>query len=804
LPTVKSTKNNFIYNKGLFTEGTPLNRPDGTSLDEENFELQKNGSRKRRKGLNQLETIDTQLWAQGKSVEATYVWDNPTTSVDRILVVRAFDRLYFKKENSDGSFTNITDVIELEDYGSFSIVGPLDSTNAVGDLQAVSANGRLFCTAENRMPFYLEYDDTNVTATVINTLERDLAGVDDGLGVATNPSTTYSNEHTYNLKNQGWPAAHITTYNGATSTDPSNSQVWYLGKKIDPATGIEVFDSAMLDAQDFGTLQAGKGRYIRDLINTGRSIDLSNTLEITNVTQTGTYLEFTTASVHGFSVSDVIMLVDCQLQHGITAQPFIVTLNFNGPQTVSAVPTTTTFRIAAAFTVSRTAFQINNYGFCTATVDNPSSDFDSPANSNSALTFRSVDFFAGRVFLAGTSGNERHSKRIYFSSLIKDNSHYHQFYSSGDPTSEHFSDPLETDGGYITIPEIGNIDKIKTFDRHLIVFADNGVWAISPGETGYFTAIDYQVNKISETILFSVNSIVDLGSSVVFISFSGINSIDLDKVTLIPVVQNISDPVIKSAFNGIFLASGGTVYSSLFDEFNNRIVWLYSTGSNDFKNLFFLDISIGGFYKYKLATEVAVGDGLEIISLYTPKVYTVLEERIQLIYEDRNNGSDYWNVYTCNFGEDSFLDFASTDFSSYLITSHELGVGPNKKKWGRYVWVYFNRTEDTVTDVSGQLTLSPKSSCLLRARWDFTDNSIAGKWGPSQEVYRLQRYIQPTTGGSFDNGYPVVVTKNKVRGSGRALNLRFDSSTGKDLQLLGWAIERSEEEEEEAKKRGSR
>ncbi len=35
---------------------------------------------------------------------------------------------------------------------------------------------------------------------------------------------------------------------------------------------------------------------------------------------------------------------------------------------------------------------------------------------------------------------------------------------------------------------------------------------------------------------------------------------------------------------------------------------------------------------------------------------------------------------------------------------------------------------------------------------------------------------------------PVVVTNNKVRGSGKAMSIEFTSESGKDFDLLGWSV----------------
>lgn len=47
----------------------------------------------------------------------------------------------------------------------------------------------------------------------------------------------------------------------------------------------------------------------------------------------------------------------------------------------------------------------------------------------------------------------------------------------------------------------------------------------------------------------------------------------------------------------------------------------------------------------------------------------------------------------------------------------------------------------------------------------------------------------------YRDGYLVAISKNKVRGKGRTLQIRFESEEGKDFQLLGWGIEISKEQQ---------
>jgi len=77
----------------------------------------------------------------------------------------------------------------------------------------------------------------------------------------------------------------------------------------------------------------------------------------------------------------------------------------------------------------------------------------------------------------------------------------------------------------------------------------------------------------------------------------------------------------------------------------------------------------------------------------------------------------------------------------------------------------------------------------MQAKWDYADHSNSSKWGRSQQVYRiLQGYDKTPDSTDFDNGFPVTMTRNKVRGKGRSLHLRFESEDGKDFDLYGWSL----------------
>jgi hypothetical protein len=126
-------------------------------------------------------------------------------------------------------------------------------------------------------------------------------------------------------------------------------------------------------------------------------------------------------------------------------------------------------------------------------------------------------------------------------------------------------------------------------------------------------------------------------------------------------------------------------------------------------------------------------------------------------------------------------------YTGYLTPAYDFGEeqGATKFFQALYVQCFFRRTE---TDVDSSGNPVNPSSCLMQARWDWSDSAASNRWGPQQQVYRHNRLWIPSVSSVHDTGSEVVVTKNKIRGRGKVLQLRFDSEADKDMQLLGWAI----------------
>ena len=142
-------------------------------------------------------------------------------------------------------------------------------------------------------------------------------------------------------------------------------------------------------------------------------------------------------------------------------------------------------------------------------------------------------------------------------------------------------------------------------------------------------------------------------------------------------------------------------------------------------------------------------------------------------------------------------DGTGVDPGGFLLTAYEM-LDPTSRegesdairlKHSSYVAVYLDKTETGFEEVGGALEALNPSSCLMQARWNWADSTTSGKFSSTQQVYRFRRnYIPTGVGDTFDDGQPVVVTRNRVRGTGRALQVKFRTETGKDCRLIGWSV----------------
>jgi len=445
----------------------------------------------------------------------------------------------------------------------------------------------------------------------------------------------------------------------------------------------------------------------------------------------------------------------------------------------------------------------------------------------------SIAFYAGRVFYAGVestpSAGETINGDVYFSQILTDEDKAGLCYQTADPTSEEISDLFPDDGGVIIIPEIGRVISLEVLHDSIVLFADNGVWQIKGDSDAGFTALGYQVQKITSLGAISGESIVAAEGNIFYWSESGIYALSPDNISGLLASENITDTTIRTLFTDI--PSTSKKYAQgFYDVTSKRISWMYNDDSSydgltykyKFNKELILDVVISAFYKNTISSLASdspyIAGAITTPSLLTSDIsYNIVENDVQvqvngvnvqttvpslsrgtisskyltIVPQDATNSKLTWSLYkNPNFIEWETADAVGVDYTSFLSTGYELFGDSMRQKSATYVMVHLKRTETGfILNDSGGLDAENPSSCLLQARWDWADSGNSGRWSSQIQAYRLKRnYIPTGVGDAFDYGFSVISTKNKIRGKGKALGFYVTSEAGKDMHLLGWSV----------------
>jgi hypothetical protein len=281
-----AVENNFV--KGRITESTGLSFPENAVTDESNCVFNRNGSVTRRLGIDFETDFVKNTPTSVLGVKSSFVW-RTASNVGRNQFVVIQNGQYI-------DFYNIGSTALSDSKKNFSVnLSSYKSNVSITDQEVretkaefSSGNGYLFVAHSKCEPLYIAYDsDTDsISTSQIEIKIRDVYGVDDGLESDERP-TTLSEEHEYNLFNQGWSdtpknsvssSVNAVDYWDSLRADlPSNSDVWWQYKNT---SGF--LDVAQVDKFSIGNTPAAKGKYLFNAFSIDRnSVDLGlSTLEI--------------------------------------------------------------------------------------------------------------------------------------------------------------------------------------------------------------------------------------------------------------------------------------------------------------------------------------------------------------------------------------------------------------------------------------------------------------------------------------------------------------------------------------------
>lgn len=288
-----SVENNF--KNGLITEASGLNFPESACTETYDCVFNFDGSVQRRLGIDYEAGSTTKTIDRDDRVVASYLWKNVAGNGDiTLLVVQVGATLYFYKTNASSlSGGAVATTVNLATYSASGAPTP-----ELNECQFSDGNGLLFVTHPYCETFYVSYNTSTdtATATQITIKIRDFEGdTADTEAVDSRPTSSLAAldvNHYYNLLNQGWTAANLTTWDGAFTHMPSNSDVmWYFKNSSD------AFDTATVANLMVGNSPAPKGHYILTLSNQDR--DAISGLSGTTDTTTSYYRPSTSAFFAG-------------------------------------------------------------------------------------------------------------------------------------------------------------------------------------------------------------------------------------------------------------------------------------------------------------------------------------------------------------------------------------------------------------------------------------------------------------------------------------------------------------------------
>lgn len=675
-----AVQNNF--SKGLITEATGMNFPENAATETFNCIYEQTGKVRRRLGFEVETDYDAEAYTSGHAVKH-YLWRAVANvgTVTYLVRQNGPNVNFFLVTAGTAVSDNLVFTIDLDDYLSgMTPVTTVQATFAAG-------SGRLFIAHPQCEPLAVTYNDDLASLEITEVLIqiRDFVGVDDSLEIDEEP-TTLSDEHEYNLKNQGWYYNVMARATGSNSDDssilrnpitvwneqrpggvyPSNADVWWAYKRpwVGTPTLIELFSPGDTYTNiTHSNTPAPKGHYIYDAFNIDRS-----------------------------TVSGVT---------GLTAE--------------------------------------------TSGDARPSC----------------VEFFAGRVFWGGVQ-SRKYGSKLYFSQIIERDEQFGRCYQNQDPTEEDAPDLLPSDGGVIVIPEVATVLYLKAKGSSLFVFASNGVWQISGSEGIGFRANDYSVTKVTDTPTLSASSFVSVDGNPVWINRTGIWTLTPGQMGQFE-IQSLSDKTIKDLVQSIPDAHKPYI-TGAFNPKTRVIQWLFA--QDDSLNLGEADRVLnfntlsGAFYPWSVS---AAGTALrEIITLDAETVDTYFAYAIDIPSEGLTLAEEKNTNYVDWFGTDNSGD--GYDYSSYGVVGYGVYGEGNKVFQSNYVTVHYEPVED--------------GSCYIQGQWEYSNTGSTGRWSSVQQVY------SPTSSGDYD----YETRKLKIRGQGKALQLRFKSLTGKPFTLAGWVV----------------
>lgn len=826
MPLGVADKKYFGLAKGFNTEAPLTQFPEGFTLDEYNFDLLQDGSRRRRPPIDTERNyvLGDPYITTGVAVDSAItagIWNavNNDSSLNFVVIQVGYMLLFYHKPDAGHPITENPVTFSGIDLREFRVAIESPAYEATDEdirkwpVDLTFGQGRMFVVGKHTEPFFVEY---NATTGLFDTerivvQERDFIGIEDGIAIAVQPGEL-TQTHDYNLRNRGWLPGNILQYFTDKDVYPSKTQIQWRGMvRLDPTgfnpdDGIKQFSSDKLFSELFQDSSAPQGHLRLDTFDTRLAYDSSNVqtsalfedlIDITNAP--GEFYDLTLKSTaHGLAdgaTIDVVGLTIIWFDAFGKAQKNI----YNGPYVIDLV-SVDEFKIRVKRSGSFGIAVLKGGSWAESGTSGEAVYIVRSTDDADALKYRftSVEYFAGRVWYAGAL-DHRLGNKLYFSVISEDPKKSGRCYQEADPTSEFISELVPTDGGVIVIPAMQDVLALATFGHYLLVFARNGVWQVGPGELGIFSPTSYSVRKVSDAGCIARKSVSVSEDFPVYWSHDGIYALSQDQNSGFLVAQNITRDTINSMYLSIPIEHRADA-QVVYDLYRKRLMWFFSpqqpvptavppaVGDDEpspgplspvffqqdaverlgYTHVLLFDLRLQAWTKWALHT----GNNFYVIreAFILNNDYIENDDvRVKLLVIQNTPPTSPLMVKEFNSTPLTYGDFNSPSLLAvaYIATGPDSLGEPAKFKYAPIVNVFFKRVEGALLQMQG--------------RWDWARGSTSGKMTNFFNVYRED--ARPN-----QEAFAMVVTRNKLPGRGRNVFLFFRTVNDKNVWLDGYTI----------------
>lgn len=709
---------------GILTEANPINYPKGYALDMENFEINTNGTLRRRWGLDVASSNGVNFTSPG-SAKRSVVWDDGKNTI-LLAVASGNEQIHFYDLNNTSDASDVLHdhvstitktsggqdrIIDMTVFKGYLIVlfsnvektyTPPSSSNIAYDTPVV----RIFSqTGTLSAPVVTEVTSSTNEELVI----RDRAGLN--RNDYKERSGTLTDGRIYNLLNNGWNTTNYTQFNADLATYPSVLDSMNTG--LDAATGA--FTSTWVDLANTGTTSSASGRQLLNPFVT--ALARIETIETTTgVSITGSPTDYGTVTEGDSVISKAV---------GFAGRLFYATRQENS---VGGVETKLFF--------SQVSDDPLDLLKCHTVNDQTSRDFNAILDTDGGVL--DVSSIGGLVDLATMRD------RLY---LFATSGVYEVFSTKDIVTPTSLS--LRKISDVTVAGRVGDTRSITTVEDTLYFMSQEGIYKV------IYNPQSNEGDVISVSDKYIKTFIRD---SFIPTLVTGYRSWYSPKDKIVSFKTTV--PETGGSFYSIILN-----YNILLDSWTKTS--FYNTGFTDIILLSdrFQDPNIGSptdtRLQFLVANPAIAGVDYTFLS-FNDNTFTDLGS-YDYVYPTR---PAFIQTGYINAGDSQRYKQASYIIPSFLRTEDGF-------------------TDDGNGNLTPTNESSCMISAWWDYAEDSTDVKAND---PFEAYRLNRVYIPSGASDTFDYGQSVITTKNRLTGRGRALSLRFESTAGKDCRLLGWGL----------------